>query len=181
MVGEIRTLETADMAINAALTGHLVISTIHTNTAVEAINRLLNMGIKPFMLAASLNLVVGQRLVRKVTDGERIAADPMRDAEIQELLNDLAEKHPDMASSYQGKVLQAKTIDGSNTQSYAGRTAVMETLTIDEQLKLAILEGKSSAEITALAQAQGYITMRQDPLVKILNGETSIEEIERVF
>lgn len=181
MVWEIRTLETADMAINAALTWHLVISTIHTNSAVEAVTRLLNMGIKPFMLAAALNLVVGQRLVRKLEEYQLVDAPSDIDTEIRELLTELTTSHPEIVLDYNGKVAEPLFDSDGKPTSYHGRTAVMETLTIGEDLKKAILDGKTSTEITAIAQSQWYLTMKQDAMIKMLEGETSLDEIERVF
>ena len=135
MVWEIRTLHSAEMAVNAALTGHLVISTIHTNTAAEAITRLLNMWVKPFMLASSLNCIIGQRLLRKIAKPRKIEADQETNSEIEEFLIDLKAFHPEMDVEYDGYVYQPDKRVNRFSEWYEWRTAVFEMLPISPEIK----------------------------------------------
>lgn len=181
MVGEIRSLETADMAINAALTWHLVISTLHTNSAVEAISRLLNMWVQPYMLAPALNLIIGQRLVRKLNKSEEKEAPKDVDAQIQAVLEDMATYHHTPSVPYDGKIFYPvvdKDVFGSG---YEGRLAVVETFDVNDKIKSAILEWVSTLDILEMAKQDGFISMQQDGFMKLLEGKTSIEEVRRVL
>jgi type II secretory ATPase GspE/PulE/Tfp pilus assembly ATPase PilB-like protein len=181
MVGEIRSYESAQMAINAALTWHLVISTLHTNSAVEAIPRLINMGVKPFMLAAALSLVIAQRLVRKIARSAPMPASRSLDTTIKGILQRIKKSHPHMDLSYDGTI--PSVINGKNNldDGYAGRIALMETLTIDETIKHGIMENLPSDQLLALALKQWYLTMEDDAYLKLIAWQTSIEEIRRVL
>ena len=143
MVWEIRTLETAEMAVNAALTWHLVISTIHTSTAVEAITRLLNMWVKPFMLASSLNCVIWQRLLRKIAKPRLVDADKSTDNEILESLERIRRFQPWLQINYEWKIFQPDKRVSKFNWWYEWRTAVFEIFQIDQIIKDAILENKS--------------------------------------
>lgn len=172
MVGEIRDLQTAEIAIKASLTGHLVLSTLHTNDAPSTIGRLLNMGVEPFLIATSLNLIVAQRLIRKLCPqcAESYKAD---DALIQSLgINpsicpDLTFKRPTGCSNCGGT-------------GYKGRIAIYEVMPIDEEMRKLIFQQASNAEIKELAANQGVATLRLSAINKLIEGVTSLEEVYRV-
>jgi type IV pilus assembly protein PilB len=170
MIGEIRDLETAQIAIRASLTGHLVLSTLHTNSAVESISRLQDMGIEPFLISSSIVGVMAQRLVRKVcrdcgTDIEPTA----REKEIF-ATNRLTA----------GTVRKGRGCAACGNTGYKGRLAIHELLPIDRQLKDLILSRASSNEIRDYMQQEGYYTLLQDGLLKVLDGVTTTEEVLRV-
>lgn len=181
MVGEIRSLESAEMAVNAALTWHLVISTLHTNTAVEAVNRLLNMGVKPFMLASCLNFVIGQRLLRKVVKPKFVPASPDVDREIQQTLLSLKTFHPEVQLTYDGTVCQSDKRFNKFSEWYAWRTAIFEMLHITQDIKNAILANTATHEILTIAKKQWFLTMKDMGYLKMLEGITSLDEIIRVL
>lgn len=177
MVGEIRDLETAETAINAALTGHLVVSTIHANDAVGAIPRFLAMGVKPFLLAPALNMIIGQRLVRRLCEHCR---EPLKiSAKLLEKIKGELKTAPvdlDNLTFYQSK--GCKYCHGL---SYKGRIGIYEILKVDDKLTEVIQRGEAAEyKIAELASKQGMITMAQDGLLKALKGITSAEEVFRV-
>ncbi|KPJ85935.1 hypothetical protein AMJ57_01200 [Parcubacteria bacterium SG8_24] len=184
MVGELRGLETAEVAIQAALTGHLVISTIHTNTAAGTIPRFLSMGVKPFLLAPALNAVIGQRLVRRICKKCEVVEDEV-DAErmktIKETLSNLA---PD--SGYEVDLDNLKFYRGTgcdvcNNTGYKGRLGIYEIFTMTPKIEEVILSGKvSEYEMQDIAIEQGMVTMVQDGLLKALDKITTVDEIFRV-
>ncbi|MBI5167838.1 MAG: type IV-A pilus assembly ATPase PilB [candidate division NC10 bacterium] len=172
MVGEVRDYETAEIAIKAALTGHLVIYTIHTNDAPSTVSRLLNMGVEPFLVAASTNLILAQRLLRKVCQNckEEVQVPP------QVLVN--LGFSPEEAKSlrlYHGKGCMACSETG-----YRGRLALYEVMVIRENIKDLILQGASTSELRELARKNGMKTLRDAGLQKIRDGVTTIEEVLRV-
>lgn len=181
MVGEIRDLETAETAINAALTGHLMLSTIHTNSAAGTIPRLLAMGVKPFLLAPSLNAIIGQRLARKICQYCKIEDTTIDNATMTVVLNALNEISP--KSGYKPdlndlKFYTAKGCDKCQGIGYKGRVGIYEVLLMDPDIEKIILSEKASEyEIEKVAVANGMITMFQDGLLKALEGITSVEEI----
>jgi type IV pilus assembly protein PilB len=168
MVGEIRDRETAQLAVEASLTGHLVLSTLHTNTAAGAIDRLINMGIEPSLISASLIGVLGQRLVRKVCSYCKI------ESELPAQYVEKAKKiFPDMKPvQYIGRGCQK-----CNNTGYKGRTAVAEVLMVNEEIRRLIQKEASTYEIDKAARKQGMVSMFQDGLYKVLSGETTIEEV----
>ncbi len=171
MVGEIRDFETAEIAIKAALTGHLVLSTIHTNDAPSTINRLLNMGIEPFLVASSVNLIVAQRLARKICPKCKVEDDIPKETLIQMGMD------PEKASKtacYRGKGCP----DCGNT-GYKGRIALYEVMPVDEGIKELILMGASASEIKKEAINRGMKTLRQSGLTKIAEGITTVSEVMR--
>ncbi len=183
MVGEIRDLETADIAIQAALTGHLVVSTIHTNSAAGAIPRFLSMGVKPFLLAPALNALIGQRLVRRLCPDCKVPAtlSPSQDKEVREALGTISPK-----SGYTvdlGKI--AFFGPGSNAScptchgnGYKGRVGIYEIFTMTRVIEERILsKDVTEGEILDLARQDGMITMAQDGLLKALDGLTSVDEV----
>jgi len=174
LVGEIRDYETGEIAIKAALTGHLVLSTLHTNDAPSTITRLLNMGIEPFLVTASLNAIVAQRLVRVVCPECKEEA---RDVSPQVLI-DLGVSPKEVADYivYRGEGEGCRLCSGTG---YKGRLAVYEVMEITEELKEFILSGASALEIKREAIRQGMRTLRQSCLDKLKQGVTTIEEVVR--
>lgn len=172
MVGEIRDFETAEIAVKAALTGHLVLSTLHTNDAPATISRLLNMGVEPFLITASVNLVLAQRLARKnCTDCK---------AEIQvdrQALVDIGFTSDQITGAKLMKGAGCRTCNGTG---YKGRVALYEVMRFTDQLKEMVLQGASTAELKAAAIKQGMSTLRMSGIRKVLSGMTSTEEILRV-
>ena len=169
MIGEIRDTETAKIAVEAALTGHLVIATLHTNDSAGAITRLEEMGVEPFNISASLLGVLAQRLVRKVCGACRVAYTP--DPDILRRMG-LGEQQLGGATLYRG--VGCEKCGGSG---YNGRHAIHELLTIETNLENAIVQGKSSSEIKAIAIQNGMKTLRDDGVAKALSGVTTLEEV----
>jgi type IV pilus assembly protein PilB len=172
MVGEIRDFETAEIAVKAALTGHLVLSTLHTNDAPSTINRLLNMGIEPFLVASSVNLVIAQRLARKICKEckETIPADP----KVLEELGFSKEQIPEV------KLFKGAGCKTCNSTGYKGRVAFYEIMTMTDRLKEAVLQGYSAMELRVEATKGGMLSLRQIGLNKIMEGVTTVEEVLRV-
>jgi type IV pilus assembly protein PilB len=172
MVGEIRDYETAEIAVKAALTGHLVLSTLHTNDAPSTINRLLNMGIEPFLVASSTLLILAQRLARRLCanckEAEKVPAQALLDIGFKE------EDLPGM-TCYKGK-----GCDICSGTGYKGRIALYEVMPISDAIKQLILEGATATEIKRQMVADGCKTLRMSGLTKIKDGTTSIEEVLRV-
>jgi type IV pilus assembly protein PilB len=171
MVGEIRDLETAEIAIKSALTGHLVLSTLHTNDAPSTITRLLNMGVEPFLVASAVLLIVAQRLVRKVCTAckEQVPVD-------QEALIQLGmpEDRVNRIKIFRGKGCKACSNIG-----YKGRVGIYEVLRFNREMREAILRGESTSEIRRIGLENGMITLRQAALKKLEGGVTSLEEVVR--
>lgn len=172
MVGEIRDYETAEIAVKAALTGHLVLSTIHTNDAPSTINRLLNMGIEPFLVASSVHAILAQRLVRKICEKckEEIELD-------KKVLIDIGLSEADVKTI---KVYKGKGCNVCSNTGYKGRIAVYEILTIGEEIRELILAGASASEIKKEAMRLGMMTMRQSAIELLKKGLTTIDEVVRV-
>ena len=169
MVGEIRDAETADIAIRAALTGHLVLSTLHTNDAPSAIARLIDMGIAPYLLSSSLRLILAQRLVRKICESCKTIYEP-EPALIKDLGFDNLE-----TTFYHGKGCAF-----CNNTGYKGRIAIYEVMPIDEQIRKAIISGANTDEIKKIAITNGMQTLRQSGIKKVLDGITTIDEVLEV-
>jgi type IV pilus assembly protein PilB len=175
LVGEIRDTETAELAIQAALTGHEVFSTIHTNSAAGALPRLLDMGIEPFLLASSINCVQGQRILRKVCPHCKYAYNPPPEviANIKEVLGPLM---PQAAV----QLFKGKGCDECSGLGYQGRVGIYEVLVVSEKIMKLILERASAAAIEKQSVLEGMITLKQDGYLKALEGLTSLEEVLRV-
>ncbi|MBI2300218.1 MAG: Flp pilus assembly complex ATPase component TadA, partial [Armatimonadetes bacterium] len=172
MVGEIRDHETADIAIHAALTGHLVFSTLHTNDSASAVARLLDMGIEPFLAASSLEGVLAQRLVRRLCPQCKEPYVP-NEAELSELGS--------LREWLQGvELYRARGCEACRSTGYLGRVGLFELLVIDETITELILRRSSSSEIKEAAQSRGLVTLREEGWQKVLEGITSVEEITRV-
>jgi type IV pilus assembly protein PilB len=172
MVGEIRDFETAEIAVKAALTGHMVLSTLHTNDAPATISRLLNMGVEPFLITASVNLVLAQRLARKVCGDCRqpIKIDP-------KVLTDMGFTKEQVAKGTLQKGAGCRTCNGTG---YKGRVALYEVMRFSDGLKEMVLQGSSTAELKAAAIKGGMVTLRMSGISKVLDGVTTTEEILRV-
>src|SRR5947208_13518417 len=171
LVGEIRDFETAEIAIKAALTGHLVLSTLHTNGAPETISRLMNMGIEPFLVATSMHMIVAQRLVRRVCKdcGEEL------DLPVQTLIE--AGFTPEEAKKVKPKKGRGCTV--CNNTGYKGRCGLYEVMEIDDEVRELILVGASAVELKKKAIERGMITLRRSGLVKVMDGATTLEEVAR--
>jgi len=172
MIGEIRDFETAEIAIKAALTGHMVLSTLHTNDAPATINRLLNMGIEPFLVASAVNLITAQRLARRVC-GE---CKKPEEIPVQALID--AGVSPDEASSF--VCMRGSGCPACNNTGYKGRVGFYQVMPMREEIKELILNGANTAEIKRESMRIGIKTMRQSGLTKLKEGVTSFEEVLRI-
>jgi len=169
MIGEMRDLETAEIAVRASLTGHLVFSTLHTNDAIGGISRLIDMGVEPFLVAASVRAFLAQRLVRKLCHACRIPA----------------KYNPDYLGSIrfpvgrEGQIYMAQQggCDQCRHSGFRGRMAIYEIVLVTPLMEEAIVHGKPSAELKALAKQEGFIGMREYGWEKVLSGETTVEEV----
>lgn len=183
MVGEIRDAETANIAIQAALTGHMVVSTLHTNDAAGALPRFLSMGVKPFLLAPALNAIIGQRLVRKICEKckKEVQLDSERIEKIKTLLRDIPSSAEIKIDFNNLKFYQGEGCPACQGLGYYGRIGIYEVLRVNAEVEKAILGGDlSEYKVRELSQGQGMITMVQDGLLKALDGITSVEEVFRV-
>ncbi|MDP1568867.1 MAG: type IV-A pilus assembly ATPase PilB [Vicinamibacterales bacterium] len=171
LVGEIRDFETAEIAVKAALTGHLVLSTLHTNDAPSTINRLMNMGIEPFLVASSLNLVCAQRLVRRICTNCKVPHDEPPPALMQ---IGFSQEEAQAVVPQKGN-----GCDKCNKTGYKGRVGLYEVMEITDELRELILVGASALELRRKAVEEGMITLRGSGLRKIKDGVTTIEEVVR--
>lgn len=181
LVGEIRDTETAELAIQAALTGHQVFSTLHTNSAAGALPRLLDMGAEPFLLASAINAVVGQRILRKVCPHCRVPFNPppevienIKDV-LGTMINSVRQPSPNALTMYKGVGCAECGHSG-----YLGRTGIYEVLVVSVKMVNLILQRATSEAIEKLAVEEGMITMKQDGYLKVLEGVTTLEEVLRV-
>jgi type IV pilus assembly protein PilB len=172
MVGEIRDFETGEIAVKAALTGHLVLSTLHTNDAPATISRLLNMGVEPFLITASVNLVLAQRLARRVCADckQPFTMDP-------QVLMEMGFTAEHVARA---KLMKGQGCRTCNGTGYKGRVALYEVMRFTDTLKEMVLQGSSTAELKAAAIKGGMLTLRMSGIAKIMDGMTTTEEILRV-
>jgi type II secretory ATPase GspE/PulE/Tfp pilus assembly ATPase PilB-like protein len=178
MVGEIRDDETANIAVNAALTGHLLLSTLHTNDAAGAVVRLSELEVEPYLIASTLNVVIGQRLVRKICSQCKQERD-IKQSEIDSLKEILPERTlKDFLSV--SKVFYGQGCRTCNNSGYLGRTGIYEVLAISDSLRELILKRASSLEIKNKAIQEGMTIMLEDGVRKVINGITTIEEVLRV-
>jgi len=172
MVGEVRDFETAEIAIKAALTGHLVLSTVHTNDAPSTINRLLNMGVEPFLVASSVNLIMAQRLARVICAGCKAPIELPPQA-----LLDIG-VHRDEIGSFQ--CFQGVGCSQCNGSGFRGRVALYEVMQVSEELRDLVLNGASASEIKRCAVGLGMKTLRQSGITKLKDGVTTVGEVVRV-
>ncbi|GIW65994.1 MAG: hypothetical protein KatS3mg094_513 [Candidatus Parcubacteria bacterium] len=182
MVGEIRDQETADIAVNAALTGHLLLSTLHTNDAPTALPRLLEMGIEPFLISSTVNIVIAQRLVRKLCDKCK-KPDKLNAAEARSLLEGIAEdltlENIKKIRNYE--IYKANGCEVCNSTGFLGRIGIFEVLTISKKIKDGIMKRYNSEQIKKIALEEGMSTMIRDGFNKVIQGLTTIEEVLRVI
>jgi type IV pilus assembly protein PilB len=171
LVGEIRDFETAEIAIKAALTGHLVLSTLHTNGAPETITRLMNMGIEPFLVATSVHLICAQRLVRRIC---KDCAEPV-DVPPQALIDE--GYTPEESKTVQ--IMKGKGCVTCNKTGYKGRTGLYEVMEVDDEIRELVLVGASAVELKKKAIERGMITLRRSGLIKVAAGWTTLEEVAR--
>lgn len=195
MVGEIRDGETANLAVQAALTGHLVFSTLHTNSAAGILPRLIDMGIEPFLIASTVNTIIGQRLVRRVAAKRNTyQSSPLETQSIIETVGHLLPKTPDEVERVSAD-LGYKNLPLANQKSYTlvkgrdtpqtpggykGRAGLYEVMEVTEEIQQLIIKHATSHEVQKVAMTQGMITMRQDGYLKALIGITTLEEVNRV-
>jgi type IV pilus assembly protein PilB len=172
MIGEIRDFETAEIAVKAALTGHLVLSTLHTNDAPSTITRLLNMGVEPFLVTASVNLVEAQRLLRKICASCKQPIPTPKDE-----LRTLGAKDEEIETASCTRGVGCSVCGGSG---YKGRIAMYEVMTMTDPIKELVLQGVSATELKAEAMRRGMRTLRMSGITKICQGTSSVEEVARV-
>jgi type IV pilus assembly protein PilB len=195
MVGEMRDSETANLGVQAALTGHLVFSTLHTNSAAGVLPRLLDMGIEPFLIASTVNTIIGQRLVRRVgpkrdaywsnpvetksiidTVGHLL---PKTKADVARVSADLGYKDLPLAGQTAYTLVKGRDTPAS-PRGYSGRAGLYEVMDVSEEIQALIVSRATTTEIQHKAIEQGMITMRQDGYLKALEGITTLEEVNRV-
>jgi type IV pilus assembly protein PilB len=195
MVGEIRDDETANLAVQAALTGHLVFSTLHTNSAAGVLPRLLDMKIEPFLIASTVNTIIGQRLVRRVSEKrdtyqstpietQNILSTighllPKSPAEVAQVSQDLGYKDLPLAGQNAYTLVKGKDTPAT-PRGYSGRAGLYEVMDVSEAIQQLIVGRATSTEIQKRGVAEGMITMRQDGYLKALQGVTTLEEVNRV-
>lgn len=181
MVGEIRDLETAETAAQAALTGHVLLSTLHTNSAVETIPRLINMGLPRYMVASALDTIVAQRLVRVVCPKctTKRAITKSEEAEFEKVFTNLKAVHPGMELTVPKEIPETHGCDYCSQTGYKGRLVIDEVIVVDEKTKRLILDNASSVDLIMAARQGGMITIREDGLIKVAEGLTTLEEIYR--
>lgn len=179
MIGEIRDEDTANISINAAMTGHLVLSTLHTNDAPTTLPRLREMKVEPFLIASSINIAIAQRLVRKICkaciESYRVTGKELADIKKDINVDKLLGKKVKSLTLYRGKGCPA-----CGDLGYRGRTGVFELMEMSEEIRRLVMKGANADEIRVQAVKEGMKTMLQDGLDKVLSGETTIEEILRV-
>jgi type IV pilus assembly protein PilB len=168
MVGEIRDLETGGIAVKAALTGHLVLSTLHTNDAASTITRMIDMGIEPFNVASAVNLITAQRLVRRICNNCRVEATYLPEVlETAGLDGD--------AGSF--SFFRGEGCDACNGSGYSGRQGLYEVMPMTASLRRMVLQGASSDDLKTEAVREGMVTLRKDGLLKVKRGVTTLDEV----
>jgi len=172
LVGEIRDLDTAEIAIQAALTGHLVFSTLHTNDSSSAVTRLIDMGIEPFLVTSSVNAILAQRLIRRLCKGCREPFEPD-----EESLNSIGITQDMLANR---TIYRNKGCSSCQQTGYKGREGIFELMVIDDEMQSLILKTSDANAIKKLAVEHGMLTLRRDGARKVLEGITTIEEVFRV-
>jgi len=182
MLGEIRDLETAETASQAALTGHVLLSTLHTNSAIEAVPRLINMGLPRYMVASALNTVIAQRLVRKVCPKcvQMVDITESEKEEFEKIFTNLNTVNKNVNLVVPQKLPKIVGCDFCSQTGYKGRLVIDEVIVVDQTFKRMILEEKNTVDFIALVRKDGFITMREDGFIKIAKGLTTLEEVHRV-
>lgn len=179
MVGEIRDLDTAETALNAALTGHLVFSTLHTNDSAGVIPRLIDMGTRPFVIAPAINAVIAQRLVRKLCTKCRVEYKPTSE-EVEKMKTKFETQNSTAKFPEITKLYKAKGCDECHHTGYSGRVGIFEVFMIDKEMEKLIMAAATTAEIFEASITSGMTTMEQDGIYKAAEGMTTFEEVERV-
>lgn len=182
MIGEIRDEETADLVINAALTGHIVLSTLHTNSSVGVIPRLIDMGVRPFLIPSTLRVVIAQRLIRSLCPKCKIKIKPLekvRDYILERVKNMPVDTKKSLKISEQLTIYSAKGCEDCGFTGYSSRIGLFEVLSMTDELAETIQKGSLENLILKVAQKQGMLTMEQEGILKVLSGQTTIEEIIR--
>lgn len=182
MIGEIRDLETAQVAVQAALTGHVLLSTLHTNSAIETITRMVTIGVSPLMLAPALSILAAQRLVRRLCDKCNVKR-AVSEAEVKRFTEIITQIHitqPGLTVEVPAEVSSPKGCEACNVTGYRGQLIISEVLHFDDDLREAVLQNKSPVELLKIARTKGMLTMLEDGVLKVLAGQTTLEEIQRV-
>ena len=184
MVGEIRDKETIDVAIESALTGHLVLSTIHTNSAVETLTRIANMGVQNYLMTSTINLIIAQRLVRKICEKCRAQTqiEPFFQERVKKALVTLTPKEAERYAQYIAAPVFYKGTgcEACGNTGYFGRVGLYEVLYMNNSMRKAILENQSSIELEAIAKQNGMISLEQAGVLKCLLGQTTLDEVYSV-
>jgi len=187
MVGEIRDQETAELSIHASLTGHLVLSTLHTNSAPGAITRMIDMGLEPFLLGSTLNIIIAQRLVRKICPDckEEMELPENYIKDVQELIEkiglDYVKKNIKDFDINKLKFYRGKGCSHCGNIGYSGRLAISEVLVMEDTIKRLVTEGKSNISLEEIRATQTYLNLKQDGVMRVLEGATTYEEVIRVM
>ena len=182
MIGEIRDMETAETAAQAALTGHVLLSTLHTNSAVETIPRLLNIGLQPYMIAPSIHTIIAQRLIRVLCKSCAIkkAITESEKAEISKVVESIKSILPDMQVDIPAELSQSVGCPKCSHTGYSGQTCISEVFSFDDEIKDLVLENKSSHEIFEAARKKGMLTLKEDGVLKVISGVTTLNEVYRI-
>ncbi|MBI2591688.1 MAG: type II/IV secretion system protein [Candidatus Brennerbacteria bacterium] len=180
MVGEIRDEETAKIAVNAALTGHLLLSTLHTNDAATALPRLIDMDVEPFLIASTINIIIGQRLVRKICSDCRVKK-KLTVSELTSFGESLGQNIPKELSEGKDLFYAGKGCATCTNTGYLGRIGIHEVIEMTEAIREAIMSRLSAAEIKKIARSEGMTTMMEDGFQKVIKGITTIDELLRVM
>ncbi len=188
MVGEIRDNETASLAVNAALTGHLVLSTLHTNSAAGAIPRLIDMKIEPFLLISTIDVIVAQRLVRRLSENKKkyiLTDDEItslgKTVDLNKVLQALKTEKVVKPADTWDKIPFWKAVESKDDDGYKGRVGIHEVLKVSQSIKELIIKGSTTADIEAQAKKEGMLTMIEDGIFNAVQGTTTIEEVLRVI
>jgi len=181
MVGEIRDKDTASIAVNSAMTGHLVLSTLHTNDAPTTLPRLIDMGVEPFLVASTINIAIAQRLVRKICTNCR--TETKLEKETIEIIQ--KQLSPDLVKRFKldkvgTKIFYGKGCSKCQNTGYTGRIGIFEILEMNDEIKHMIMEKANAEEIRIKAMEKGMVTMIEDGLEKVIAGLTTIDELLRV-
>jgi type IV pilus assembly protein PilB len=187
MVGEVRDSETAELAIHASLTGHFVLSTLHTNSSMGTIPRLIDMHVEPFLLGSTLNIIVAQRLARRLCDNckkEAILSEDLKKELKEEILKipegAVKEAIKDFKGFEKTKIYEKVGCSRCGNTGYSGRVAIAEVLDVNDSIKNLIMDGKRISEESDVIKEQNFTSLRQNGLIKILKGVTTYEEVLRV-
>jgi type IV pilus assembly protein PilB len=187
MVGEVRDSETAELAIHASLTGHFVLSTLHTNSSMGTIPRLIDMQVEPFLLGSTLNIIVAQRLARRLCDNckkEAVLSEDLKKELKEEILKisegAVKEAIKDFKGFEKTKIYEKVGCSRCGNTGYSGRVAIAEVLDVNDSIKNLIMDGKRISEESDVIKEQNFTSLRQNGLIKILKGVTTYEEVLRV-